>query len=497
MKVDLLKREILTHKFVYIFLSVILIGALFVRVYRIDQILQFYFDQGRDGLAIWDLIYNHNVSLIGPTTGIAGIFRGPFYYWLITPAYFLGGGNPIFPSVFLSILGVFAILLIYYLGAKIQNRTTGLIAAIIASFSFYLMLAGRWLSNPTPMLLLSLLLVWMMLLAHEGKKWAWIAIALLAGTSLFHFGSSGEFFYFPAIVIFFVWQFFRKNSPNIKIILISIGIFLLTASPLIIFDLRHDNILSNNIYQFLFTKESFKSSFTEVLAKRLDLYKGVFLHKIFLTINSTETALLLFAAVSFIALLPKFVKNTGVMILVLMLATVTVGMLFFQGNEGNVYEYYFTGYFLIFVLLLSVVLGKLWQFLPGKIFVFVFMYVFLTQNLEVVRNYIIAGVDGPTTIAFGNQNQAIDWIYQDAGDQKFNVDVYVPPVIPHAYDYLLKWRQNDNNSPEMVPLLYTLYEVDPPHPERLQAWMDRQKGIGNVEEEATFGGITVQRRTRI
>jgi hypothetical protein len=48
-----------------------------------------------------------------------------------------------------------------------------------------------------------------------------------------------------------------------------------------------------------------------------------------------------------------------------------------------------------------------------------------------------------------------------------------------------------------VPLLYTLYEVDNPHPERLDAWLERQKGIGKVEEQSVFGGITAQRRTRI
>jgi hypothetical protein len=53
------------------------------------------------------------------------------------------------------------------------------------------------------------------------------------------------------------------------------------------------------------------------------------------------------------------------------------------------------------------------------------------------------------------------------------------------------------NLAERVPLLYTLYEEDPPHPERLEAWLARQKGIGIVEEEESFGGITVQRRKRI
>jgi len=44
--------------------------------------------------------------------------------------------------------------------------------------------------------------------------------------------------------------------------------------------------------------------------------------------------------------------------------------------------------------------------------------------------------------------------------------------------------------------LYTLYEIDPPHPERLDAWLARQDGIGKVEETVKFGGITVERRER-
>ena len=135
------------------------------------------------------------------------------------------------------------------------------------------------------------------------------------------------------------------------------------------------------------------------------------------------------------------------------------------------------------------------------------------MNLLILKNYLTSGVDGKTTIAFGNQIQAIDWVYEDLGvtnlkypDPKdncpnFNVDVYVPPVIPHAYDYLFRWYGGRVKAcapiNQQVPLLYTLYETDPPHPERLEAWLARQKGIGEIKQSQKFGGITVQRRTRI
>lgn len=495
-----LREELRNHKIIYILLSLILLGAFFVRVYRVDQILQFYFDQGRDALAVWDLVTNHKISLIGPTTGIAGIFRGPFYYWLIAPSYILGRGDPTYASIFLSLTTVVAIGFLYYLGKIVLSREAGLIAAILGSFSFYLMHASRWLSNPTPMLLLSMCLVWMMILVTQQKKWAWAGIATIAGLSQFHFGSSGEFFYFPAIAIFFVWMWLanKKALPSFKIILVSILAFLATASPLIIFDFRHDQILSKNIAEFLFANETFKTNFTQVLSDRWGLYRGAFLNNTFLDLHSLGGALLLAVLAGFLIFFSQLRKNKGFVVLCLLLGTVVVGLLFFQGNEGNVYTYYLTGYYFIFVLFISIILGKFWNTNLGKVFVTIFILVFLSQNLPVIKNFVSSGVDGPTTILFGNQKQALEWIYLDAKNEPFNVDSYVPPVIPHAYDYLLTWSapQNYDNT-QRLPLLYTLYEEDPPHPERLEAWLARQKGIGIVKYSQKFGGITVQRRQRI
>src|SRR3989338_10112594 len=129
----LLVKEVRNHRLVYLLLFIILALAFFVRVYRVDQVLGFYYDQGRDALVIWDLWHKGNFFLIGPTTGIAGIFRGPFYYYLIAPLYLLGNGNPVVPAIFLAVTTVVAIVLLYYLGKRIEGRVTGLFAVILAS----------------------------------------------------------------------------------------------------------------------------------------------------------------------------------------------------------------------------------------------------------------------------------------------------------------------------------------------------------------------------
>src|SRR5258706_3613130 len=110
------REEIFSHKFVYFLLATILLAALFVRVYRVTELLQFYYDQGRDALVIWDLWHKGRPFLIGPITGLKGIFLGPFFYYLIAPFYLLGGGNPAYPAVFVSFLSVCALAVLYYLG---------------------------------------------------------------------------------------------------------------------------------------------------------------------------------------------------------------------------------------------------------------------------------------------------------------------------------------------------------------------------------------------
>lgn len=479
-----------------IFVALLLLIAFFARVYRVDQILNFHYDQGRDALVIWDLINKGKMFLIGPTTGIAGIFRGPFYYYLIAPFYWLGKGNPVWPSVFLAFTSIIALWLMYYLAKKVGGTVTGIIALVLGGFSFEIIYASRWLSNPTPMLLLSMILVWSLFKIYEGNKKYWMLTALALGLSMFHFGSSGEIFYFPAVFIFAIWQ--RKNFPDLKILIKSIIIFGLTALPLALFDLRHGGILGGNIKGFLVTGNSFSFPTWRFVIDRLTMVTGYLSALIFHGIYEKETLILIGLGSVIIFNLKDLLKNNYFKIILLLIISPIIGLIFFQGNFGNLYAYYLTGYYLIFLLFVSISLGVLFKnSWIGKIIVLGFMWLFLSSNYQYLKGMVLTTGEEKTTIVFANQKKAIDWIYTDAGGKKFNIDEYVPPVIPYSYEYLLKWQSNTNLVDKQVPLLYTLYEVDPPHPERLAAWLKRQDTIGKIEYTKNFGGITVDKRIRI
>ena len=473
----------------------ILISAFFLRILNINSLLAFHYDQGRDALVIWDLIHNGKLFLIGPTTGLAGVFRGPFYYYLITPFYYLGQGNPIYPTVFLIFTSVVAIWLIYYLVSKFQNKQSALISVILASFSYYLVMASRWLSNPTPMLLLSMILVLGMYFILKNKQYGWYVIAVVTGLSFFSFGSSGELFYVPAILIFLILNW--KNKPNLKTLFISIVLFFVTLSPLLVFDIKHDGILRQGIAKNFVEEKSFVLPSVNFLKERTFFYYDSFSTKLFHSRGKTEVVFLSFIFIAFIFYLPSLYKNKFTRIILILLGTPFIGLYFYQGNNNNFYEYYLTGYYMIYIFLTSLILGKLWKMnLLGKTFVIFFLILFLRNNYYPLNFKLLDKSNSPNSLGFVNQLQAVDYISKDSNSSKFNIDVYVPPVISYSYDYLFLWKDVKQEDSQ-VKLLYTLYEDDPPHPERLEAWLDRQEKIGRVATELKFGAITVQKRERI
>jgi 4-amino-4-deoxy-L-arabinose transferase-like glycosyltransferase len=487
------------EKWVYVLLAILCLAAFFVRAYRTYELLNLHYDQGRDAQVVWDFWHKGEFFLLGPTTGIEGIFRGPFYYWLIAPFYLAGNGDPVWPAVFLAATTVAATALLFYLGWLIGGKIVGFTAVIVASFSFNLILASRWLSNPTPMFLLSMLLIYALFLVLAGRKWAWVVVGLLMGLAM-QFGSAAEIFYFPAVLIFALIH--KKTRPTKQVFfwaLVALGI---TFLPQVIFDLRNQGILTNGIKKFLFEEKSFRASFWEIVKIRLPFYFDVFSTKILIGERRIREIIMWSSLGVMLFWGAKLKGNIRFTTTLLMFISPLVGMLFFQGNKGNVYDYYFTGYYFIFILLIAAIFGNISKHWWGKALIVWLLYIFLNSNVPIIEKYLTSKVEGPTEVTFKNQKKALDWIYSDLGScQKFNQDAYVPPVIPHSYNYLFTWYGNTkHNCPpveEQVNLLYTLYEVDPPHPERLEAWLERQKGIGKVEKEAIFGGITVQRRSRL
>ena len=493
-----IKSQFFRHPLHYFLLVLVIITAFIVRTHRTQDLLRFYYDQGRDALVVYDMIHTPKPVLVGPTTGLAGILRGPFFYYLLLPAYLVGQGSPVIASIWLQIINFFGLIILYLCAKELFSRRAGLIAVFILGFSNEMVSLSRWLSNPSPILTTVPLMIYGLIQIVKDKKkelW-WPIVALMLGLNL-QLEIASEFFFIIALFLFLIFN--RQFWPKTKTLLISVGVFLLTLIPQIAFDFRHHHIMFNAIKSHFANpgEPSFAFVWSNILERWqffVDSFSTILIPQVYWpTITAFVLAILLF-------LTSKKFRKPEVKILYYLLFIPLLILSFYQGNEGNFYSYYLIGLYPLAIILLSGIINKF--FLVPVIFAFpwVFLIIFGSTNFNLVNNFLLTNYNNPEHITLGNQLEAVDWIYQQADGQDFNLDVYVPPIVPHSYDYLFLWHGQKEYGyqpvEERLGLVYTLSEDDPPHPQRIQAWLDRQAGIAEVKKMERFGGILVEERQR-
>lgn len=477
----------------------ILLLAFAARTYRVTDFLGFWFDQGRDALVISNLLHAHKFFLIGPTTGIEGIFLGPFYYYLLSPFYWLGRGNPIFPAIFLAVLSTGAIYIMYRLTKAYAGHWAGVIAAALYAFSWQLIGYNRWLANPAPLPFFALLALWWTtsLIYSDRRFWLWPALGLVLGLSLQLEAASATFF-LPVIFILFIVYRKKLIANGKKWVMVLLG-FGATLIPQLWFDFRNQHILFNSFYKFLVSEKSFQTMVTGFYSQRLQFYFNAFTSK-FVINDRAAWPVVILTLVMAIVIWRKLPKPFVYILLTWWITPLAI-LLFYHGNHGYVWDYYFTGVYPAVCILMGTIYAvffrntNAWKWLPV-----VLVIIMLGQNSKSYLDYYQQKATAPF-INLTSEVAAVDWVYTDAGATPFNTDEYVPPVIPYAYEYVFQWRGmakfGRQPNTELVSRLYTLREPDGEHPQFLAKWQVRQDGIGKIDKTVTFDAITVERRTRL
>lgn len=503
-------KEIKQNKLVYLLLFIIILASAFFRLYRAGDLLGFYYDQGRDALKVQEILALKDLPMVGPTTGIAGLFLGPFWFYLLTPFYWLTRGSPSLTANFISLFDVGAVFLMFWLGKEFYNRRVGLLAALFWSCSYYLVLSGRWLSNPSPVPFFTLLLIWGLGKFLIQKKEKYLILIFTALAVCLQLEMASAVFFLPVLIALgFV---FRPKIVNKKYLWIGLGAFFVFLMPQIMFEIKNNFPMTKSF--FLFNKGEINTSSEKTwawptirsLRERILAYQKILFSK--LEVNPrlgtkflSVLWLLFMIWLSVKQFIDKKTKRQKMDIIWLIFLFLPLFLLlFFVGNYGQLYDYYLTGFFPAFIFLFALFVNFFFKkILYWPIAALIIIW-FLSSNLLFLRHYLSSGVDGPKNISLGNQIQAIDWIYKQAGEEKFNVAVYVPPVIPYAYDYLFPWygRRFDYRQPsvESTALLFVLYETDD-QIQRLDSWLAAQDKIADTFLSQKFGGVTVERRLRI
>ena len=222
-----------------ILIGIIILFAFILRVWKIDTDLLYHRDQGLVAMDIYKIWHDKKISLLGAPTDVDGLFHSPVYYWILTPLYWLGSGDIVYPAVFQILLEVLSLPFLYLVIKKLFDKKTAILTLIFYSVSYGLISYSRWFITVPFILPLTNLLLFTLVF----KKSIFIN-ALLVGM-ITQVNAAVGIFYLP--VIFYHY----KKQLNIKNILIILFGFILPATPLIIFQFRHDFTMLKTVFGYL------------------------------------------------------------------------------------------------------------------------------------------------------------------------------------------------------------------------------------------------------
>ena len=154
-QLNFILRSFKQNPFFTSILTLIILSALFFRIYNFHDRLVFVGDNSRDAQIGLYAARNQKIPQIGPFAQ-APFFFGPFWYWYIEATYFFPIGL-LSPWFITSLLSLIFLGLTYYLGYILRGRLLGIILLALASFSPALISNFFHIWNPTAVPLLVLL----------------------------------------------------------------------------------------------------------------------------------------------------------------------------------------------------------------------------------------------------------------------------------------------------------------------------------------------------
>jgi len=217
----------------YTAVSMIVVIASFLRFWRLDELMPFIGDQGRDYLAARDALSTGQIPLLGIASSVPRFHQGPLYVWFTAAALKLGNFNPVYPALMAASLGFATVGLLFYLAEKHFGTKTAFFATLILAASPLAVAHSRLAFHTNAIPLFSLIYL-AVLLAYLQKPFTLLYPAL-AFALLFQFElvTAPLILFIPAVV------FVKRIKLTPKSFSAALLGLLLGLLPEVIYDLTH------------------------------------------------------------------------------------------------------------------------------------------------------------------------------------------------------------------------------------------------------------------
>lgn len=449
----------------WLFLLSVVVVFFLLRSYHLSSDLLFHRDQGLHSLSIWRIWHEGKLSLLGHPSDVDGLFHAPIYYWLMLPAYALSGGDPAVASLFQIGLEALSLPFLFFALKRLFNSKTAYLTLILYTFSYGLICYSRWLVNVTPIFALTNLLLFFLSFERQNQKTLFVS-ALLVGV-ITQCNAAIGIFLFP----FLLW-FYLRPFKFPKLILLFFG-FLLPAFPLLVFELRHNFVLTNALFGFSAGRQGLGLPFKTLISNT----------SVFFTEMSHLISYPFFwpAVILFLLGLFKVRRLKSKTFIYAYLFIPFISLAFFQ--RGAI-SFFFVSLFPLSLAVIAYFISSL-----SHLFMAIIIFSFMCLNVSSLpliyqpTNALIP-IGNANIITLQDRKNVIDWMYIRSDGDPFSVWFYTIPYFQEeVWDYMFLWygQKEYGYLPERTSsfsrsdlreskLFFAVWEPDVDQPTKLDSW---------------------------
>ena len=442
-----------THQAILFFLII----GLAARLINYPNRLYFTWDQGRDAFQLQQILQG-DLTLIGPTSGLAGFFLGPLWYYAGIPGMLLSQGNPYLISLWYTLIACVALPIFWKLGftlfPEFRERKWAIATAYLLALLPGSIKGSVFIWNP----LLSLPLVSFGLLAllkSRTSLW-WLVAAFLSWALVLQSEFAYGIFFLGPLWLAIAWLRGKFDWKEYVLSAVSAGI---TFIPQLVFELRHHFLMSQSLWKAL-SSPTDSIGWWQLWSKRPSELFWVTQQLFFGEMAHTQILMRLILAVMIWGvwhiskMKPQSTQWQWQLVAGLAILPYCFYMLW-RGNQGNFFDYYVTPHFIFLVPVVVFGLRSI-----GQTFAKLSQTWFPVETLilGVLVTSCVVYLEGQVTFAHNegglrNTHQALaqiyDWRTQDQHQDKSGLYMYTSSFKTEQYDYLNQWYAQAHGEPQM------------------------------------------------
>lgn len=417
-----------------LFLIFILAAAL--RFIHFPNDIIFSYEPARDAYHSLEVAQG-DFKIIGPPSSVnPNIFHSPLIYYIWALPLYLSGNDPMILSGFMRILNSLGVFLVFLIAVNLFNKKVGFMAALLYAFSFEQIQYSLFLGHPAITVLTVLIFYLGLSLAiFKKNKWGLMIAFLGLGLSLqFHYV---QIFLLP--ILFLMLIIFRKSFQwDLKIVSLSVLVFLLSISSFILTEIKFNFRISQNI------SSGFLSSLGGGKTTGVNLFQAWIILQRYVQDNlffNNQITFFVFLLI-FISVIVLIKKKSDANQLIFLLIWLVGGLIVYILTSSESY-YYSGGASISLLIIASYVIYLVWRY--SKILGFIILSIVLYSNL-----YLTFSTLGPNQFIFNqpgmflsDEEKAIDYMYLKAENKPFSVNALtIPLYVNTTWSYLFEFYAN-------------------------------------------------------